>query len=132
MFNAGAANDRNLAQGQIDQQSGLFNSGAANEAAQFGTAAGNQASMFNAGAQNDNARAQAVYEECLALHRAAGSPSSIALLSLGLGTLARRQGDSARALALAEQCLAIATELSDEVKVHQIVERLEDHAKEHG
>ena len=53
--------------------------------------------------QGAYARARALYEECLALHRDLGDRQGMASARLGLGDIARDQGDAARARAYCEE-----------------------------
>ena len=57
--------------------------------------------------QGAYARASALYEECLALHRDLGDPQGMASAWLGLGDIARDQGDAARVRAYCEDCLLV-------------------------
>ena len=57
--------------------------------------------------QGAYARASALYEECLALHRDLGDRQGMASAWLGLGDIARDQGDAARVRAYCEDCLLV-------------------------
>jgi non-specific serine/threonine protein kinase len=57
--------------------------------------------------QGAYARASALYEECLALHRDLGDRQGMASARLGLGDIARDQGDAARVRSYCEECLLV-------------------------
>jgi len=63
--------------------------------------------------QGDAARASTLYDEGLALARAAGDAVRVALALIGLGALANHQGAPERATGLLDEALAVAQQLAD-------------------
>jgi predicted ATPase/class 3 adenylate cyclase len=76
-------------------------------------------------ARGEYRRAEAWFEESLALHRDApgrGDPWASALALAGLGNVARAQGDSGRAMACYAQSLAASRELGDREEIARCLE----------
>src|SRR5258706_99983 len=63
--------------------------------------------------QGDNARARALYAECLSIFRELGDRTGVAWSTNYQGDVARDQGDSGGARILYEQCLEMFRELGD-------------------
>lgn len=103
LANAGAANQRGLAQASLDQQGGMFNAESGNAARQFLAGATNQAGFFNADAANQTARAQAGLDTQAAADLA-GARNQFALAGAGMQADAGRfNAGQAQQAAMANQ-----------------------------
>jgi tetratricopeptide (TPR) repeat protein len=67
--------------------------------------------------QGDDARAVALHEQCLALHRAMGDTLGSGLALIQLGNVARSRGEYARATTLYEEALGLFRDLDDRRRV---------------
>ena len=87
-----------------------------------------QAAMY----QGDTETARKMYEESLAVSKAAGDKRQIALSNRGLGALAKQQGDFTTARKFIEEGLKISRELNDKFGIAVSLNNLGDLARMEG